>query len=70
MYHPEKDVHQIVAENEALRKELDAQIPEREKLRAENAELHCRLKEAEREIYHMKVQLDMVHLIFGRRNYQ
>lgn len=44
--------------------------PEREKLRAENAELHCRLKEAEREIYHMKGQLDMVHLIFGRRNYQ
>lgn len=70
MYHPEKDVHQIVAENEALRKELDAQIPEREKLRAENAELHCRLKEAEREICHMKGQLDMVHLIFGRRNYQ
>lgn len=26
MYHPEKDMHQIVAENEALRKELDAQI--------------------------------------------
>lgn len=31
MYHPEIDVHQIVAENEALRKELGAQIPEREK---------------------------------------
>lgn len=70
MYCPEKDVHQVAAENEALKHQLDALIPECEKLRAENSELHCRLKEAEREIYHMKGQLDMVHLIFNRRNYQ
>lgn len=70
MYCPEKDVHQVAAENEALKHQLDALIPECEKLRAENADLRCRLKQTENDIYHMKGQLDMVYLIFDRRNRQ
>lgn len=67
-YCPEEKAMNLVAENEALRHQLDKLLPEREKLMAENAELHCRLKEAEREMHYMKGQLNMVHLIFGGRN--
>ena len=66
-YYPEEKGLNLVAENEALKHELDKLIPEREKLLAENAELRSRLKEAEVNIHHMKGQLDMVYLIFDRR---
>lgn len=66
-YYPEEKAVSLVAENEALKHELDKLIPEREKLRAENTELHCRLKEAEMNIRHMKGQLEMIYLIFGGR---
>lgn len=68
MYCPEEKAMSLVAENEALKHELDKLIPEREKLLAENTELHCRLKEDEREMHYMRGQLDMVYLIFGGRN--
>ena len=69
MCYPDVEAESLASENRVLKQELDKMLCEREKLRAENAELHSRLKQSEYEIHHMKGQLDMVHLIFDRRNH-
>ena len=48
--------------------ECDRLLREREKLMAENDYLRTELKSMESECYRMRAQLDIVYLIFGKRN--
>ena len=48
--------------------ECDRLLRERDKLMAENDYLRTELKSMESESYRMRAQLDIVYLIFGRRN--
>lgn len=48
--------------------ECDRLLRERDKLMAENDYLRTEMKSMESECYRMRAQLDMVYLIFGRRN--
>ena len=49
--------------------ECDRLLLERDKMMAENNYLRTELKCIESECDRMRAQLDIVHLIFGKRNY-
>ena len=48
--------------------ECDRLLRERDKLMAENDHLRTELKCMESECFRMRAQLDIVYLIFGKRN--
>ena len=49
--------------------ECDRLLKERDKMMAENDYLRTELKCMESECFRMRAQLDIVYLIFGKRNY-